>query len=578
MIIFRKVRWRNLFSYGNMFTEIQLDRSPSTMILGKNGSGKSAFTDALVFGLFGKPFRKIKKDQMINTKNGKDALVEVEFDIDKDQYLIRRGIKPGIFEIWKNGEILNQPGSSRDYQKFLETTILKMDYEAACQIVFVGAAQHTTFMQLDTSKRRKFVEVILNLVVFSNMSKIHYNKTYELKNRLSELKSAVTVAKEKVKIRQRYIDDLKSAEKQTQEEELARVRIELEDISARLIDLYEDRNNITSDIDPVDRNAYQKAMNDLRDHLNLVSSLDSKISDLNKNLQKLGDAPECYACHQAIDPEEHTRQREHLFAKREAVTSAKTELQIKIPSLQDSISKFDEAIKMYDLYLGRVREVDAEITIAERQKEHLEAELIKERSSQKDKIEAGELELRELEKLYLALNDKWQELQTKSEYMQLIGTMLQDKGIKSMLIKRFIPIINHSVNQHLQQLGLFVKFHLDENFDETIQARGIDTLGYNSYSEGEKLRMDMALLLAWRDIAKLQGNVSTNLLIFDEIFDSSLDTTGAESLADLLGVFQHLNVFIITHTPEKIAEKVRSIIKIERQDGFSKISKWEEKQ
>lgn len=567
-----------MFSYGQMFTEVQLDRSPSTMILGKNGSGKSAFTDALVFGLFGKPFRKIKKGQMINTKNGKDAMVEVEFEIDADRYFIRRGIKPDIFEIWKNGEMLNQPGSSRDYQKFLETTILKMDYEAACQIVFVGKAQHTTFMQLDSGKRRKFVEIILNLVVFSNMSKIHYNKTYELKNKISEVKSAVTVSREKVKIRQRYIEDLKQADRQAAEEEIARVQEALDKVTADLNRLYELRESIKSDVDPIDKREYQKALDNLRNHITMVGKIEDKIDEVVKSLDRLGDAPECFACGQAIDPDAHQCQVDKMKLKRDELTGARSEIQDKIPGFKNSIAEFEKAIESYDAYLQRVREVDSEITFAERQKETLVADLGRERVSQKTKIEEGEEELKKLETLATALEKKYQELLTNQEYLQTIGLILQDKGIKSMLIKRFVPIINASVNQHLQQLGLFVKFHLDENFDETIQARGIDTLGYNSYSEGEKLRMDMALLLAWRDIARMQGNVSTNLLIFDEIFDSSLDTTGAEALADLLGVFQGLNVFIITHTPEKIAEKVRSIIKIERQDGFSKIMKWEERE
>lgn len=567
-----------MFSYGQMFTEVQLDRSPSTMILGKNGSGKSAFTDALVFGLFGKPFRKIKKGQMINTKNGKDAMVEIEFEIDADRYFIRRGIKPDIFEIWKNGEMLNQPGSSRDYQKFLETTILKMDYEAACQIVFVGKAQHTTFMQLDTGKRRKFVEVILNLVVFSNMSKIHYNKTYELKNKISELKSAVTVSREKVKIRQRYIEDLKQADRQAAEEEISRIQEALDKVTTELNRLYKLRDSIKSDVDPIDKRDYQKALDNLRGHIEMVGKIDDKIEEVVKALERLGEAPKCFACGQDIDPDAHRCQVDQMLTKRMDLTNARLEINDKIPGFRQSIAEFEKAIESYDAYLQRVREVDADITFAERQKETLVADLGRERVSQKSKIEEGERELKRLETLTNALEKKYQELLTDQEYLQTIGLILQDKGIKSMLIKRFVPIINASVNQHLQKLGLFVKFHLDENFDETIQARGIDTLGYNSYSEGEKLRMDMALLLAWRDIAKMQGNVSTNLLIFDEIFDSSLDTTGAEALADLLGVFQGLNVFIITHTPEKIAEKVRSIIKIERQDGFSKIMKWEERE
>lgn len=568
MIYFKRVRWKNILSYGNTWSEVQLDRSPSTMILGKNGYGKSAIADALVFGLFGKPFRKIKKEHLINTKNGRDAIVEVEFEKNGKNFLIRRGIKPNIFEIFEDGKLINQEASSRDYQKYLELTILNMDYHSACQIVFVGKAQHTTFMQLSPGERRRFTEIILNLIVFSNMKRIHDSKSSELKNRISEIKTAITVAGEKVKIRERYISDLENADKQSHEAELARVRGRMEELTHEISNLWVAKDAIVEE-KAVDRNEHRRILDNLNNHIQMLTKIDASLTQIERNLKVLNTTQDCYACKRPMEAEDHEKQLAHLMVKQQQAINAKSELAVKIDEIKAMVAEFDTALTKYDEYLAEVREIDVALNAAQRQMQSLEEELNREHVSNADKIAKEKTELDKLRKLHVDLQNKLNELYDKNEYYGLIGTILQDKGIKSMLIKKFIPIINHQVNAHLAHLGLFVNFMLDENFDETIKARGFDQLGYNSFSEGEKLRMDMALLLAWREIAKMQGNVSTNLLIFDEIFDSSLDAGGAESLADLLTYMEDLNVFIITHTPEKIADKVRSIMKVEKEDGFS---------
>lgn len=568
MIHFKKVRWKNILSYGNMWSEVQLDRSPSTMILGKNGYGKSAIADALVFGLFGKPFRKIKKDHLINIKNGRDALVEVYFEKNGKEYVIRRGIKPNIFEIIEDGNLINQEASSRDYQKYLEMNILNMDYHSACQIVFVGKAQHTTFMQLSPGERRRFTEIILNLIVFSNMKKIYDSKSSALKNRISEIKAAISVAGEKVKIRQKYIEDLQRTDKQNHEAELNRVRLRMGQLQKEIEELEAKKKTITVE-ESVDRSEYRAVLDNLNKHIQMLTKIDSGLNQLEKNLHSLNNSKDCYACNRPLEEEDHHTQKTRLEKQRDRAEIAKGELALKVEEISTIVDQFEVAIAKYDEYMEKVRDLDVAISSAQRQYESLEGELDREHISNADKIESEKAELGKLSKLHNDLKDRLEELYNRNEYYNLIGLILQDKGIKSMLIKKFIPIINHQVNAHLAHLGLFVNFNLDENFDETIKARGFDKLGYNSFSEGEKLRMDMALLLAWREIAKMQGNVSTNLLVFDEIFDSSLDAGGAESLADLLTYMEDLNVFIITHTPEKIADKVRSIMKVEKEDGFS---------
>ncbi len=571
MIFFRRLRFRNILSFGNTMTEVHLDRSPSTMVIGKNGVGKSSLLlDTIAFGLFGKAFRKVKKEHLINTKNGKDLLVEIEFDKEGKSYLVRRGIKPGIFEIFEDGKLINQEANNRDYQKYFEQQILCMTYEAACQIILVGKAQHTMFMQLNTGERRRFVEVVLNLIVFSNMARLHNVKSAELRNRISELKSAISVAAEKIKLRKKYIADLQNADRHMAEAEIERITAQLTEIASQIDELYRRKNEIET-VASVDRNAYKKALAQLSEHSKMIMKLDASLTQIETGIRQLSESQDCHACHRPLDKTDHENQVVLLTDKRTKVVDAKSDLTSKLKSFELSVTEFETAIALYDVYIEKVRSIDIQISASESKRDYLLSESKKERTSQADKILEGQAELAKYEEMYSALVDKLESLYAKSDYMSLIGTMLQDKGVKSMLIKRFIPIINHEVNTHLNHLGLFVNFDMDENFDETIKARGFDTLGYNSFSEGEKLRMDMAMLMAWRNIARLQGNVATNILIFDEIFDSSLDQGGADALADMLAMVKDLNVFIVTHTPEKIIDKVRSTMKIEKIDGFSRI-------
>lgn len=570
MIQFKTVRWRNALSYGNTWSEVQLDRNPSTIIVGKNGYGKSAIMDVLVFGLFGKPYRKIKKEHLINLKNGKDLVVEVNFSIGPDDYLIRRGIKPNIFEIYKNGTLINQDASSRDYQKYLEANILSMDYHSACQIVFVGKAQHTTFMQLNPGERRRFVEIILNLIVFSTMAKLHSTKMAELRTRIQDIKNAINVTGEKIRIRRKYIQDLENDASRNHEAELERIRATIASYTEELRTLEVEKASIDQ-VTSVDKTEYRTLMTRLGKNVETLAKVNAALTEIDRKIKTLTTSTNCYACDRPLDTCDHEKQLLHEQAKRTAASDASSELTDTITELRETVEQFEAAITRYDAYIESIRDIDIQIGGAQRSIDTWTAALNEERdiSDTTAKIESEQAELTKIEELYSSLEAKLDELIQKSEYYSMIGSILQDKGIKSMLIKKFIPIINHQVNAHLAQLGLFVNFHLDENFDETIMARGFDKLGYNSFSEGEKLRMDMAMLLAWREVAKMQGNVSTNLLIFDEIFDSSLDVGGAESLADLLSYTENLNVFIITHTPEKIADKVRSIMKVEKIDGFS---------
>ena len=566
---FKEIRYRNILSTGQMMTVVCLDRAPSTMITGKNGGGKSTLLDALYFALFGKPFRKINKPQLVNTKNNKDMLVELDFTVGEDAFTIRRGQKPDIFEVLKNGEKQNIQGDSRAYQQQFEASVLRMNYDVAAQIMAIGKAQHVSFMRLDSAKRRLFVESILGLLIFGKMSQLHAVKMTQHKEKLVELKSAVSSAGDKVKVRTRYIADLKQsvsdAEQQRDEQSQTKIVHLLAFVQQSEASMYEIQRALP---EVVDIKTITKKLAGFRE---LQTKFDMKIDDMARRCEHLLAHEFCEACEQGIPNDlraaKHAASKEKLKACQIArsdvavsVTAASTELEQASILMNERVNQMNE-IQRLTYEIGRAsKEIDLlhqdKLEVAT----NLQAQIIAETES-----------LAKLVDTHNRLRDKYEGLLQQTEYMNLVTSMLKDTGIKSMLIKKYLPIINHSINTNLANLGFFAKFTLSETFDETIQARGIDTLSYNNFSEGEKLRIDMAILGAWRDIARLHGGVSSNLLFFDEIFDSSMDAAGTDSLMLLLSQMKDTNLFVITHTPEKIADKVRSHIQFSKVDGFSKI-------
>jgi len=566
---FKIIRWRNVLSTGQMWTEVRLDKSPSTMITGKNGSGKSTLVDALTFALFGKAFRKINKPQLINTKNNKDMLVELEFSIGADEYIIRRGQKPDLFQVSKNGEQLNVQGDSRAFQQQLETQILRLNYDVATQIMAIGKAQHVSFMRLDSAKRRLFVESILGLLIFGKMSQLHGVKMTHHKEKLAELKSAVSVSGEKVKVRRRYIEDLKLSAKEAQDnadqQSQGKIDEHLVDIdrASALIGAWKERLP-----EPVDTKTIRDQLNK---HKNLLLKFDMKIDDMTRRSKHLLEHEFCESCEQNIPHDVRTHKHGLAQAKLEACLVARSDVSVNVNDLTASLDAALAIVKERDLILQDIQQHEYVIADRTKQIENLRRDKLSVANNLNEQIINETENLERLQDANTKMRDKYEVLLQQTEYMNLVTSMLKDSGIKAMLIKKYLPIINHSININLASLGFFAKFTLSETFDETIQARGIDTLSYNNFSEGEKLRIDMAILMAWRDIARMHGGVSTNLLFFDEIFDSSMDAVGTDSLMMLLGAMKETNLFIITHTPEKIADKVRSHIQFGKVDGFSKI-------
>lgn len=572
MIHFKRARWKNLMRYGDQWTSIDLDRSPSTVILGKNGAGKSAINEALCFALFGRPYRKIKKGQLINAKNGKGLEVELEFSIDGKEFLIRRTMKPDSLEVFEDGALKNAPGSVRDYQKILENEILHMDYASACQIMFVGKAQHTTFMQLNGPQRRQFVEVLLNLVIFSKMSSLMYTKNGELRNKISDLKTAVSVMKEKTAGRRRLLVELETQSRVLAEEQRSRIATEIAHVTSDIEPLHTLRGELLTnqkEIGSVD--ALRKETHDAERLLDKEQSFQSNTKkEIDKLLKRIESAPsECYACSQPLPEAEVKRIHDADCSKMAQLENQVIESQARMDAIRKTIQiASDKWQKSRDIDMERSR-VDAQLEVLTRRLRELEQQQKAIDTEQgNEKIEEIQQELQRSEETHVALQQKLEYVTELNGYHSVINSMLKDTGIKANLISRVIPIVNQIVNEKMVDLGLSAKFHINELFEETITV-GVDQYNYYSLSEGEKLRIDMAVLIAWRVIAKMYGNVSSNLLFFDEVFDSSLDTTGAEALADLMTQLEDLNVFIITHSPDKIMDKVKTIIQVERVHGFS---------
>lgn len=571
MIIFHTIRYKNILSFGNMMTEIQLDRSPTTLIQGKNGGGKSTLLDAICYALFGKPFRKINRPQLVNHKNRKDLLTEIEFSVKDSRYTIRRGMNPQVFEIYRDGELINQNAAARDYQDYLEKNILNFDYSAFTQIVILGKATYVSFMRLNTEQRRKFIESILGLNIFSAMTEVHRVKLAELKEKINELKTAITIAKEKIELRYNYIRKLET-DAITKREELAAkidaqiesIRLDIEEIDKQLQEMYGKRQ-------PVDPTKVCGLESRIQQLSGLVAKSDVRHRQMLNDIRFFTENDTCPTCSQSIDDSLKQTKISELEEKRDEIASIIAELNNKSAEATANLSELNWLVENNHQLGKKMSALVASKDEKLKQISYLNSEKDKEHDGDREKIEAEQKTLAALRDAYDKLLDKKSDMLDRLEYFDLISSMLKDTGIKRMVIRKYIPLINSITNTHLKNLGFFVKFTLDEDFNERILARGIDELSYYNFSEGEKLRIDLAILMTWREVAKMQNNMSTNLLIFDEIFDSSMDQAGVDSFVDLLGSIKNTNVFVISHTPDKLADKFRSNISFGKENGFSKM-------
>ena len=564
-IQFTKVRYKNILSVGNYFTEIPLDKSPTTLITGKNGAGKSTIIEAIVFALYGKSFRKINKPQLINSINQKDMIVEIEFSIAADSYLIRRGMKPNIFEIWKNGDMLNKDAASRDYQVYLEQNILKMSLKSFSQIVILGSATYVPFMELPTGQRREIIEDLLDIQVFSTMNSI-------LKDRISENKASISDNNYRIDLVKTKIDSAK--EHNAEIERMKHVEIEKlrKKVAENLSKIEENstaveaiESNINELIETISDKAKQKK---LQDQLKgLEYDLGSKHKQLSKEMTFYSNHDNCPTCKQGI---EHAF-REHILSestsKTDEITKAVQHLSTKMEAVNirlNEISKVEDGI---NLLHTKANEFRLESKMMMNQLKSFKGDLL---NAEKEVEEIDQSKLQEFIKNINELQTEQTELYNYRETLGVVASMLKDGGIKTSIIRTYIPIMNKLINQYLSEFELFVDFNLDENFNETIKSRFRDAFSFASFSEGEKMRISLSIMFTWRAISKLRNSVSTNLLFMDEVLDGASDAEGVEALIEILHKLNSRdNIFVISHRSDLFRDKFSDTIQFEKIKNFT---------
>ena len=568
MIIFKSVKWKNLLSTGNSFTTIFLDRQPTTLIVGDNGSGKSTILDALTFVLFNKPFRIVKKAQLVNSVNNSETVVEVEFEIGTRKYRVMRGIKPNKFEIYCNDKMVNQDASSRDYQKYLEQNILKLNYRSFTQVVILGNASFIPFMQLKSVHRREVVEEILDIKIFSLMNMLVKNQIKDVADELRDIDYNKELTEEKIGLQGKYIEDLKKNKDKIIREKLSKIDNNQDTIDDKVKDretLKTENEMLLQDI--ADRIEVEDKLVKLND---IKSTLVEKHKQHSKKIDFYKNNDECPECKQTIDKD----------FKENMITEKNKDVDTIVKGIKQLKIELDEKTKRSKTIKGvttKIRENDVKvarlhssITELEKFNTQLETEM---KSFQEGGVgQSDEDKLKELKENLEKISEQRHKLREDKLYLEASKAMLQDSGIKTKIIKQYLPIMNKLINTYLTSMEFYVNFTLNENFEETIKSRYRDEFTYASFSEGEKMRIDLALLFTWRAIAKMKNSTNTNLLILDEIFDSSLDGTGTDEFLKILNTLSKENVFVISHKGDTLFDKFRSVIKFEKVKNFSHVS------
>jgi len=570
MIIFKKVRYKNFLSTGQQFIEINLNEAPTTLVVGNNGAGKSTMLDALCFGLFSKPFRAVKKDQLVNTINEKECVVEVEFQIGKKEYKIIRGIKPNVFEIWCNGDMLNQDAAIRDYQKHLEQHILKLNFRSFTQVVILGNASFVPFMQLRARHRREVVEEILDIEIFSKLNLMFREKAKTQDETIKQADFNYQMIDGKIETQQKHIDDISNTNKDTVESK----KLEIENADTDIDNYKEDIARVRREIADLQVDIIDETK--LKDKHGKLTTMEAKIENTcikhKKELRFFKEHDDCPTCRQAID---EAFKKATIAVKESKVVELELgmkQLDNAIRTSQKKLDKINETlvtIREKELLIGRY---ETSITEIEKYKKRIQEE-IDNLSDEKFSTGVATGELNQLqEQLVEAEKTKLKEKEEKL-YIDTARHLMQDTGIKTKIIKQYLPIMNQYINKNLADMDFFVNFTLDEEFNETIKSRHRDDFQYHSFSEGEKLRIDLSILFTWREIAKLKNSTNTNLLILDEIFDSSLDTTGTDEFMRILyHTMNKENVFIISHKGDTLIDKFPRVMKFEKYKNFTRMA------
>jgi len=568
LIHFKYVRWRNFLSTGNNFTEIQLDRSSTTLIIGENGAGKSTILDALCFGLFGKPFRNINKPQLLNSINNGNCEVEVEFNIGKKEIKVVRGIKPNKFEIYINGKMYNQDANARDYQKYLEQQILKLNYQSFTQVVILGSSTFIPFMQLKAKHRREVVEEILDIQIFSLMNLLVKQRMKTISEDIREMDYNIELNREKISLQEKYISEVKQNKDKLIEEKTLLISSNEEEVFSRNSEndkLNQEKDNWLTEI--ADKEKIVTTMSKLN---NLKSTLREKHKSHSGVVSFFENNEDCPTCQQHIDEVFKSGMIEDKMVEVNKFSSALEELEDKISEAKNRQSVINDIVEKIRENEVQVAKNNQSIVQLEKFNATLSTEVAQLADEELSKSDYDKL--KRLNKKMKGLDEQRSKLREDQTYADAVRNMLQDSGIKTKIIKQYLPVMNKLINTYLTSMEFYVNFTLDENFNETIKSRYRDEFTYASFSEGEKMRIDLALLFTWRAVAKMKNSTNTNLLILDEIFDSSLDGTGTDEFLKILNTLGDENVFVISHKQDALADKFRSTIKFEKIKNFSHIS------
>ena len=568
MIVFKYISWKNFLSTGNTANKVDLNKDPTTLIVGKNGEGKSTILDALTFSLFNKPFRDVNKGQLVNSINQKNCVVEIEFSIGAVEYKVIRGMKPNIFEIYQNGNLINQDSASKDYQSVLEQQILKLNYKTFTQVVILGSASFVPFMQLPSGQRREVIEDILDIKIFSTMNSLLKERITETKEEIKSLDTDLRIITEQAKSQKSLIDSLQNSKDHN-------VKVIKDKIDSNITEI----NDKTQIVDVLN-----KDVEELNQKLSTKSDVDKNIelckTNMNKLQQKMSQADEhiefftgnqtCPSCEQGI-------QHEHKDKIVQKISHEKQELNNGISTLNSAYTKLSQDLEDKRELLKQIQ--DKNILIST----EISAMNLLIKANKEYEKEIGEMSIQgnietEKETLKNLANEALEKNNVKIEYMRqknlqdIASVLLKDTGIKTTIIKEYLPAMNKLINKYLSAMDFFVKFDLDESFNEKIRSRFRDEFTYASFSEGEKMRIDLAILFTWRQIAKMKNSVNTNLLILDEIFDSSLDVAGTDyflSVMNQLG--ENSNVFVISHKGDVMVDKFKNNIRFEKTNDFSTV-------
>jgi DNA repair exonuclease SbcCD ATPase subunit len=570
MIIFKTLEWRNFLSTGNTPNKIDLNRSTTTLVIGRNGEGKSTMLDALTFALFGKPFRNINKPQLVNSINGKNAVVTIEFDIGTTSYKIVRGIKPGIFEIHCNGQLVNQDSAAKDYQKLLEQQILKLNYKTFTQVVILGSASFVPFMQLPAWQRREVIEDILDISIFSTMNGLLKEKISATKDQLTEIENKITVARSSVDSQKKLIGTMVNSKKEQVDQirkQITDNEVEIEANNKRWEELSNQMNAIMIQAD------HAKELEDAITKANKARiKLVNKKESQDEALEFFTSNETCPSCSQGI-PHEH---KNNIISK---INEEQSSLMNDMNTVEDAYAKLIERQEKLNAVNKELLALNAQCNASHsatllllKQNKKLEEDIA---STNQDtgNIDAEKLKLKQIADDAMTLINRKSELFQEKQIQEVSSMLLKDTGIKTAIIKEYLPIMNKFINGYLTAMDFYVHFELDEGFNEVIKSRFRDEFTYASFSEGEKMRIDLAILFTWRQIAKMKNSVNTNLLILDEIFDSSLDNSATDYFLSLIDSFgESSNIFVISHKGDQLFDKFRSVIKFEKKNDFSTIA------